>query len=166
LHIDPEILRITFFALVIVLVFATRMIRGKARETPEGLVFSTKLIVLWIRLLFLPVYLFVLFYPVITHQHNMSVWVPVILLALLLFALYQSPGTILLTPAAVVQRFWFRADKVIQYPEVMTIQITQANRLTRVFGNNRITITHTASHSDAEGFRAELERRTGKRALV
>jgi hypothetical protein len=166
LHIDPEILRITFFAVVIALVFATRMTRGKARETPEGLVFSTKPIVLWTRLLFLPVYLFALFYPVITHRHNTPVWLPVVLLALLLFALYQSPGTILLTPAAVVQRFWFRADKVIEYSEVMTIQITQANRLTRVFGNNRITITHTASHSDAEGFRAELERRTGKRALV
>ncbi len=96
----------------------------------------------------------------------MPIWVPVILGLLVVFLLYQSPGTILLTPTAVVQRFWFHADKIIQYPEVMTIQLAQAGRFTRVLGDNRITITHTSSHSDAQGFRAELERRTGKRIIV
>ena len=165
-HLTPQDLRNIFLVIFVAIVFGARITKGSAKETPEGLVFGMKPIIILTRLLAFPIYCGVLFYPILTHQRNMPIWVPIVLGLLFIFLLYQSPGTILLTPTAIIQRFWFRADKVIQYPEVMTIQITQANRLTRVFGNNRITITHTASHSDAEGFRAELERRTGKRALV
>ena len=166
LHIDPQTLRLGFFFLVFALILATRMIRGRSRETPQGLAFGMKSIVLWTRVIVLPVYLIVLFYQPLTQHRHVPIWVPVVLLALLVFLLYQSPGTILLTPAAVVQRFWLRADKVIQYSEVMTIQNAQGGRFIRVLGDNRITITHTSSHADAEGFRTELERRTGKKALA
>jgi hypothetical protein len=138
------------------------MTRGTAGETPDGLKFGMKPVLSWMRLLFIPIYLGIILYPVITGHHNMPVWVPVLLVLLLLAVLYQAPGTILLTPTAIVQRFWLRADKVIQYPEVMAIQVVQAGRHTRVLGDNRVTISHTSGHSDAPRFRTELERRTNK----
>jgi hypothetical protein len=138
------------------------MTRGTATETSDGLKFAMKPVLSVMRLLFLPIYLGIIFYPVITHHNNMPPWVPVILVLLLFFVLYQSPGTILLAPTAVVQRFWLRADKVIHYPEVMAIQLVQGGRHTRVLGDNRVTITHTSGHSDAPRFRTELERRTNK----
>ena len=79
-----------------------------------------------------------------------------------MFGVYQLPGTIVLTPTAVVQRFWLRAQKTIAYGEVMVIQAVQAGRITRVLGDNRVTITHTYNHSAAAEFREEIARRTGK----
>jgi hypothetical protein len=76
------------------------------------------------------------------------------------------PGTIALTPTAVIQRFWFRPSKTIQYNEVMAIQSAQSGRITRVLGDNRVGITHTSNHCAAEEFRKELERRTGKRVIA
>jgi hypothetical protein len=162
IHLNAQNLRSIFLIFFVVLVIVSRMTRGTATETPDGLKFSMKPLLSWARLLFIPIYLGIIFYPIITGQHNMPAWVPVILVLLLIFVLYQAPGTILLTPTAVVQRFWFRADKVIQYPEVMAIQSAQAGRYTRVLGDNRVTITHTSGHSDSPRFRTELERRTNK----
>ncbi len=71
------------------------------------------------------------------------------------------PGTIVLTSNAIVQHFWLRADKTIQYPEVMAIQAATQGQ-TRVLGDNRTTITHTISHADSARFRAELAQRTNK----
>jgi hypothetical protein len=73
------------------------------------------------------------------------------------------PGTIALTPTAVMQRFWFRPSKQIQYNEVMAVQSAQGGRITRVLGDNRVQISHTSNHSAAAEFQQELERRTGKR---
>jgi hypothetical protein len=75
---------------------------------------------------------------------------------------FQLPGTIVLTPEAVVQRFWLRASKVIPYREIMTIYAGRTGNVTRVLGSNRITITHTFNHSGSAEFRTELSRRSGK----
>jgi hypothetical protein len=47
----------------------------------------------------------------------------------------------------------------------MSIQMVGAGRMTRVLGDNRVSITHTWNHSGATEFVKELERRTGKRAI-
>jgi hypothetical protein len=98
-------------------------------------------------------------------QQHIPLWLPVLLLALAVLVLYQMPGTIVLTPTALLQRFWLRGSKTIQYNEVMSIQLIGAGRMTRVLGDNRVSITHTWNHSAAEQFRKELERRTGKRVI-
>jgi hypothetical protein len=162
LHLTAQTLRSAFLIIFVIVVFASRMTRGTATETADGLKFGMKPVLSVMRLLFIPIYLGIIFYPVITGHHNMPVWVLIFLVLLLLVVMYQAPGTILLTPTAVVQRFWLRADKVIQYPEVMAIQLGQGGRLTRVLGDNRVTITHTSGHSDAPRFRTELEQRTNK----
>ena len=160
---DPKILRGAVLVAVIILLYAGRMTKGSAKESPEGLVFGMKPVVLWTRILAIPLYLAIILYPLIGLHHQVPVWLPVFVVAVLALAAYQLPGTIVLTPAAVIQRFWFRGDKTIQYHEVMTIQSIQVGRITRVLGDNRVIITHNTAHSDADRFRTELERRTGKR---
>ena len=64
------------------------------------------------------------------------------------------------------QHFWLRKDKEIAYPQVMSVQKIGAGRMTRVLGNNNENITHTWNHSGAAEFAAEMERRTGKRAIL
>ena len=149
---------------VVIVLYAGRMSKGNATETSEGLVFGMKPIVLWTRLIAIPLYVAIFLYPLVVLHHNIPVWVPILLLAVIAFALYQLPGTIVLTQTAVLQRYWLRADKAIQYPEVMTIQSIQAGRITRVLGDNRATITHNSAHADAPRFRTELEARTNKKA--
>ncbi|MCU1322135.1 MAG: hypothetical protein JWM43_1784 [Acidobacteriaceae bacterium] len=163
--IDPKLLRGAVLVAVIILLYAGRMSKGSAKETPEGLVFGMKPLVLWTRLLAIPLYMAIILYPLLALHHEVPMWLPVLVVAAIALTAYQLPGTILLTPAAVVQRFWLRGDKSIQYHEVMTVQSIQAGRITRVLGDNRTTITHNTAHSDAERFRSELERRTGKRAI-
>ena len=139
------------------------MSKGTSKETPEGRVYGLKPLVLWSRILAIPIYLGIFLYPLLTQHQQVPVWLPVLVLALLGFAAYQLPGTIVLTPTAVIQHFWLRKDKAIQYHEVMTVQAIQAGRITRVLGDNRVAITHNTAHSDSEGFRTELARRTGKK---
>jgi hypothetical protein len=161
IHLNAQLVRTIFLVALVIFIFATRMTKGAAKETPEGLTFSVKPAVTWTRYLFLPLYLALIFYPVLTHQRNMPVWVPIFLVLVLGFLLFQMPGTIVLTATAVVQHFWLRADKTIQYPEVMAIQASTQGQ-TRVLGDNRTTITHTISHSDSARFRTELTQRTNK----
>jgi hypothetical protein len=161
--LDPKFLRGAVLVAVIILLYAGRMTKGSAKETSEGLVFGMKPLVLWTRILAIPLYLAIILYPLLGLHHEVPVWLPFLIIAVIALAAYQLPGTILLTPTAVIQRFWLRGDKTIQYHEVMTIQSIQAGRITRVLGDNRVIVTHNTAHSDAERFRAELERRTGKR---
>jgi hypothetical protein len=162
LHLDPQTVRTFFLILVVVLVYAARMSKGTAKETPEGLTFGMKPAIIWARLLLIPIYLGLILYPILTHQRSMPIPVLILLALVLIFVLYFLPGTIVLTQSAVVQHFWFRSDKTIQYPEVMAFQSAQLGRQTRVLGDNRITITHTINHSDSERFRTELAQRTNK----
>ena len=165
MQLDFKTLQLLTLAALFALLYAGRMVKGSPRETSEGLAFPLKPIVLWSRAVILPLYFAFFLWPIWkTHQH-IPPWLPVILLALIALVLYQMPGTIVLTPDALVQRFWLRGTKTIRYNEVMSIQLIGAGRMTRVLGDNRVSITHTWNHSAAEQFRQELERRTGKRVI-
>jgi hypothetical protein len=141
------------------------MVKGSPRETPDGLAFPLKPLVLWGRAVVLPLYLALFAWPAWKVHHHVPVWFLVIILAAFALLLSQMPGTILLTPTGLVQKFWLRGTKTITYPEVMSIQMVGAGRMTRVLGDNRVSITHTWNHSGATEFVKELERRTGKRAI-
>jgi hypothetical protein len=162
--LDPKTLRAALLIAVVIVLYAGRMSKGTATETSEGLVFGMKPVVLWSRLIAIPLYVAIFLYPALVQHRQVPIWVPILLVALVGYALYQLPGTIVLTRTAVIQRFWLRADKTIHYPEVMTIQSLQAGRITRVLGDNRTTITHNSAHADAPRFRTELEARTNKKA--
>jgi len=163
---DIKSLQLITLAALFALLYAGRMVKGSPRETPEGLAFPLKPLVVWSRALVLPLYFALFALPVWKSGQHIPLWFPVLLLALATLVLYQMPGTIVLTPTAVEQRFWLRGAKTIQYNEVMSIQLIGAGRMTRVLGDNRVSITHTWNHCAAEQFRKELERRTGKRAIV
>jgi hypothetical protein len=94
------------------------------------------------------------------------VWLPVLLIALFAFILFRLTSTIVLTPTAIVQRFWLRPLKSIQYNEVMAIEPLQGGRMIRVLGDNRVSITHTWNHSASKQFLEEIaRRRTDSKAL-
>jgi hypothetical protein len=166
MQLDFKTLQLLTLAALFALLYAGRMVKGSPRETPEGLAFPLKPIVLWSRGVVLPLYFALFIWPLWKTQQHIPVWLPAILLALIAFVLLQMPGTIVLTPDALVQRFWLRGTKIIRYNEVMSIQLIGAGRMTRVLGDNRVSITHTWNHSAAEQFRKALERRTGKRVIV
>jgi len=164
--VDIKNLQLLTLAALFALLYAGRMVKGSPRETPDGLAFPLKPLVLWGRVLVLPLYFALFAWPLLTSHQHVPLWFPLLLIALAAFILFQMPGTITLTPTAVVQRFWLRSDKTILYTEVMSIQAMGAGRMTRVLGDNRVSITHTWNHSASREFRAELERRTGKRAIL
>jgi hypothetical protein len=163
LPITPQTIRAASLVAVIILLYAGRLTKGTARETPEGLVFGMKPLVLWTRIFAIPLYFAIIAYPLLTQHQQIPVWLPILLLIAAALTAYQLPGTILLSPTAIIQHYWLRGDRTIQYHEVMAIQSIQAGRITRVLGDNRATIIHNTAHSDAARFRAELERRTNKR---
>jgi hypothetical protein len=147
---------------VFLAVYSGRVVRGSAKETAEGIEFGMKPMVTYARLLALPIYFVALFYPLWT-QHKLPVWVPVLIVALAALILFQMPGTIVLTPDAVIQKFWLRGTKRIQYNEVMAMQASGGGRMTRVLGDNRVNITHTWNHADTDRFREEITKRTGRK---
>lgn|SRR4051794_2196963 len=165
MQLDFKTLQLFTLAALFALLYAGRMVKGSPRETTEGLAFPLKPIVVWSRAIILPLYFALFAWPLWKSQQHVPLWLPIFLLALAALVLYQMPGTIVLTPTALVQRFWLRGNKTIQYNEVMSIQLIGAGRMTRVLGDNRVSITHTWNHSAAEQFRKELERRTGKRVI-
>jgi hypothetical protein len=160
--LTPQTLRAASLIAVIILLYAGRLSKGAAKESPEGLVFGMKPLVLWTRIIAIPLYIAIIAYPLLVEHRAIPLWVPLAVLAALALAAYQLPGTIILTPTAVIQRFWLRADKAIQYHEVRAIISIQAGRITRVLGDNRTAILHNTAHSDGERFRAELKLRTNK----
>jgi hypothetical protein len=162
---DIKTLQLITLAALFALLYAGRMVKGSPRETAEGLAFPLKPLVLWSRALVLPLYFALFAWPVWRSGRHVPAWFPVLLLMLAALVLYQMPGTIVLTPTALIQRFWLRGAKTIHYGEVMSIQVIGAGRMTRVLGDNRVSITHTWNHCAAEQFRTELEGRTGKRAI-
>ena len=163
MHLDPIILRTAAIVAVLIVVYGSRMTKGSMTKTPEGLVFAIKPLIAWTRL---PILILVVVYVVTARIHTAAPWwVYLAFFAAIAFIVAQLPGTITLTPTAIVQRFWFRPSKAIQYNEVMAIQSGRAGT-TRVLGDNRVTITHTLNHSASAEFQQELERRTGKRVTA
>lgn len=162
---DPKTLQLITLAALFAMIYAGRLSKGSAKETSEGLAFPLKPLVLWSRSLVLPIYFALIAWPLWQSGRHIPVWLPLLLLALLALVLFQMPGTIIFTPIGLVQRFWLRKEKSMRYDEVMSAQIIGAGRMTRVLGDNQVSITHTWNHSASEQFRSELERRTGKRVL-
>lgn len=164
---DPTHLLGPFVAImVVVLIFGSRLTTGKAKETPEGLVFALKPIYAWSRMLFLPVYMAFFFWLAWRQNHTMPWTILSLCLVIYAFSLLQAPATIILTPMAVTQHFWFQRTQTIPYGEVTNLHATQAGRTTLVLGENRARIRHSADHAAAADFRREIERRTGKHIIV
>jgi hypothetical protein len=163
--VDLKTLQLFTLAALFAMLYAGRMVKGKPRESADGLAFPLKPLVVWSRAIVLPLYFALFAWPMWQAHRSIPLWLPLLILALVALVLYQMPGTIVLTPTALIQRFWLRGTKTIQYGEVMSIQMIGAGRMTRVLGDNRVSITHTWNHSASEEFRKELERRTGKRVI-
>ncbi len=151
---------------VLALFYAGRYVKGYPRETPEGLAFPFKSMVIWTRAIALPLYIGFFVYPSWQARRGVPPWLLLLFFAVVMVALYQLPGTIVLTAIGVEQRFWLRKPKVILYGEVMAVQAVQFGRMTRVLGDNRTSITHTQNHVAAAVFRKQIERHTGKRVIA
>jgi hypothetical protein len=166
MHLDPRILRAVALGVILLVFYGSRVIKGTVTKTPEGLVFVIKPLILWTRIIALPVLVFFVIYVMATNIHTAPLWLYLAFFAAIAFIVAQMPGTISLTANGITQRFWFRQSKTIQYNEIMAIQVAQGGRVTRVLGDNRVQITHTSNHSAAEEFRQEVEHRTGKRVTA
>lgn len=162
MHTDLHTLQIAAMAIVFALIFSARLVKGHPRQTPEGLVFPLKPLVVFSRAVALPLYFFLFAYPLWISRQSIPPWLLILLFVAVLFGLYQYPGTIILTPTAVIQRFWFRAGKTITYPEIMTIAAGRTGAVTTVLGDNRVAISHTFNHAGSAEFRTELARLSGK----
>ena len=162
MHTDLHTLQLAAMVLVFALIFSARLVKGHPRQTPQGLAFPLKPLVVFSRAVALPLYFLLFAYPLWISRQSIPAWLLILLLVAVLFLLYQYPGTIVLTPTAVTQRFWFRAQKSITYPEIMTVAAARGGAVTTVLGDNRVTISHTFNHAGSSEFRAELARLTGK----
>ncbi len=166
MHLDPRLLRALAIGLAVLLLYGSRLTKGTSRETPEGLAFTIKPLFAWARAIALPAYILFFIYMMTMQKQHIPWWVALLFVAAIAIGLMQMPGTIVLTPMAITQRFWFLPSKTIQYNEVMAIQAMQGGRMVRVLGDNRVKITHTSNHSAAMEFQQEIERRTGKRVIT
>jgi hypothetical protein len=163
MHIDPGIVRALAIALVFLMLYGGRLTKGSVKQTPEGPAFGIKPLFALARGVVLPAYLLFFVYLLLSHKQPVPWWMALLFVAAVGLGLMQMPGTIVLTPTAITQRFWLRPSKSIRYTEVMSIHAMQGGRMTQVLGDNRVRITHTSNHSAAMEFQQEIERRTGKR---
>lgn len=166
MHIDPGIIRALAIGLVFLMLYGGRLSKGSVKETAEGPAFPIKPLFAVARAVVLPAYLLFFVYLLMSHKQPVPWWMALLFVAAIALGVYQMPGTIVLTPTAITQRFWLRPLKVIQYNEVMSLHAIQGGRMIQVLGDNRVRITHTSNHSASAEFRQEIERRTGKRVIV
>ena len=158
MHLDLHTLQIAAMVAVFALLYAARATRGTSRRTPQGLAFRLKPLVIISRAIALPLYFLLFAYPLWISRQSIPSWLLLLLFVVTLFALFQLPGTIVLTPAAVTQRFWLRASKSIPYGEIRDVSASATTAVTRVLGSTRTAITHTFNHAASAEFRAELAR--------
>lgn len=162
MHLDLHTLQIAAMVAVFALIYLARATKGKARPTPEGIAFPLKPLVIVSRAIALPLYFLLFAYPLWISRQSIPAWLLILIFVVSLFALFQLPGTIVLTPTAVTQRFWLRASKIIPYTGILGIAASPAGAVTRILGADRLAITHTFNHSDSAQFRADLARLSGK----
>jgi hypothetical protein len=166
MHLDSNLFRDLVVVLFLVALFAGKVAKGKARETPEGLSFPMKPVFSAMRFLALPLYYAYFFYWY-WHMHHAFSWpLTALFVAVMALLVSQAPGTIVLTPTAIVQHYWLLKDKVIPYADIMALQKTSAGRSIAILGDNRVRIIHTSNHSDQAGFEQAIEQRTGKKVLL
>ncbi len=157
MHPTLHTLQLGSILVVGVLLFLTRLSKGRARPSPQGLAFPLKPLVVFARAVALPLYFLLFAYPLWISRQSIPVWLLVLLLLATLFGLFQLPGTILLTPSAITQTFWLRRSKSIPYTDVLGVAASPGSPNTRILGANHTTITHTFNHSDSQRLRTELE---------
>jgi hypothetical protein len=158
MHIDPGIVRALAIGLVFLMLYGGRLSKGSVKETAEGPAFTIKPLFAVARAIVLPAYLLFFVYLLMSHKQPVPWWMALLFVAALVLGVSQMPGTIVLTPTAITQRFWFRP--------LMSLHAVQGGRMIQVLGDNRVRITHTSNHSASAEFRQEIERRTGKRVIV
>jgi hypothetical protein len=166
MHFDPGLLRALAIGLIILMLYGSRLTKGTVKQTAEGLAFTIKPLFAWSRAIALPAYILFFVYMLTSQKRAVPWWMALLFLAAIGIGVLQMPGTIVLTPTAVTQRFWLQPFRAIQYGEVMAIQAMQGGRMIQVLGDNRVKITHTSNHSASAEFRQEIERRTGKRVVT
>jgi hypothetical protein len=166
MHFDSRLFRPLAIAAAILLLYGSRLQKGSARETSAGLSFPVKPLFAWSRAIALPAYILFFIYITATQNQSVSWGMGILFFAAVSLGLMQMPGTILLTPTSIKQRFWLQPSKSMEYQDVVAIQGMQAGRMTRVLGNNGMKITHTSNHCAALEFQTEIERRTGRRMIV
>ena len=166
MHLDPRTLRAIAVGLAILLLYGSRLTKGSVVQTAEGLAFRIKPLFAWSRAIALPAYILFFVYIMTIQKQHVPWWMALLFVAAIAVGVMQMPGTITLTPVAIMQRYWFQPSKTIQYNEVMAIQAMQGGRMTRILGDNRVKITHTSNHCAAVEFQHEIERRTGKRVIA
>ncbi len=149
---------------VFALLYGSRLSKGTARQTAAGTVYALKPLVISSYVGALLLYAGFLGYTAYLSPRQVPWWFYAVFLLAMGLILLRLPGTILLAPDAVSQRYWFLKERVIPLDDVMLLQAYSAGRAVRVMGNNRVTITHTNNHAAQAEFRAEMELRTGKRA--
>ena len=158
MHLDLKTIQVLSVFVLFGIFYMGRMAKGTAHETPEGMSFGTKPIVSLLRFVGLPAYFVIMLYPRWVQHHSLPLVLYLLLVALFVIILIQLPGTIILTPTAVMQRFWLRPIKTIQYREIMAVEeLPRGN--TKVLGDNRVTIIHTFNHCASQQFREEIARR-------
>ena len=162
MRLDLHTLQLVAMFAVFALLFFARTTKGRARVTPAGLAFPLKPLVVFSRAVALPLYFLLFAYPLWISRQSIPAWLLILLFIAVTFGLYQMPGTIILTPLAVTQRFWLRASKTIPYSDILGVAAARTGAVTRILGSNRVAITHTFNHSASAEFRSELARLSGK----
>jgi hypothetical protein len=166
MHFDPRLLRAGAIALAVLLLYGSRLSKGRVRETPEGPAFRIKPLFAWSRAIALPAYMLFFVYMMMVQKQAVPWWMALLFIAAIALGVMQMPGTIVFTPTAITQNFWLQPSKAIRYEDVTALQGMQGGRMTAVMGENRVRITHTSNHCAAVEFQQEIERRTGKRVIV
>ena len=157
-----------YMILSVVLVLGSGFTKGQTKQTEDGVEFILKPMFRMFMVI-MPLYLLSAWWA-LHRQYPMPWWLPVLFIGVNCFVLARQRGTITLTPTAVTQRFWLLplSPKRIAYEDVMMIQskMKRGGRFTQVRGNTRVNIVHSPGHSAADEFRAEMEKRTGKRVAT
>ena len=150
------------------LVLGWGLTKGRSRQTAAGVEFRLKPTCRMF-MVFVPTYLSFAWWVLHRQGYPMPWQLPAFFIGVPCLVLIGQRGTITLTPTAVTQRFWLLPlpPKQIAYEDVTMIQSrTHRGTFTQVRGNTRVKIVHSPGHSAEGEFRAEMEKRTGKRVVT
>ena len=148
---------------VFALLYGSRLTKGKARMTAEGVEFPLKPLVIASYAGALLLYAGFLGYTAYLEPRRVPWWFYAVFVAAMGLIALRLPGTIVLEGDRVTQTYWFLKQRVIRYGDVLGLQVFQTGRAVRVMGDLGVAITHTNNHVAQGEFLREIELRTGKR---
>ena len=163
-HFDPRPLRGIAAGVAMMLLWGSRLTHGRLRFSPEGEEFPIKPMFAWSRAIGLPAYVLFYAYTMYVYDHGIPRWYGGLLVIAVGLGFAPMPGTIILTRTAIVQRFWMRPAKWIEYGSVRSIDVTRHGRKVRIVGKNGVPITFTLNHCAAGEYLRQVEERTGRQA--